>query len=68
MSKRARGIVLWVLSGFFAAALVGFPAFAQQPIVDKLVLADTIQPVRRESWSARLRRPTPMALRRCWWS
>src|SRR5580698_5143852 len=45
MSKRARGIVLWVLSGFFAAALVGFPAFAQQPIVDKLVLSDTIQPI-----------------------
>ncbi|MGA2167523.1 MAG: nodulation protein NfeD [Terracidiphilus sp.] len=48
MVERTRGFA--VLAGLFAAAFLGFlglgsPALPEQPLVEKLVLSDTIQPV-----------------------
>jgi membrane-bound serine protease (ClpP class) len=47
MMKRAcgLGVVVGLVAAFAGALGLGSPAFAQQPIVDKLVLSDTIQPV-----------------------
>jgi membrane-bound serine protease (ClpP class) len=48
MNKRAFALALGILAGFAAAGGVASPALAaasQQPLVDKLVLSDTIQPV-----------------------
>jgi len=47
MLQRVRGFAVrvgWVAAGFVCCALA-VPAFAQQPLVEKLVLSDTIQPV-----------------------
>jgi membrane-bound serine protease (ClpP class) len=47
MVKRAcgLGVVVGFVAAFAGALGLGSPAFAQQPVVDKLVLSDTIQPV-----------------------
>jgi membrane-bound serine protease (ClpP class) len=45
MRQNARGIAATIAVGLIAAAGLGSTAFAEQPLVDKLVLSDTIQPV-----------------------
>jgi membrane-bound serine protease (ClpP class) len=46
MLRRALGFTLPIAAGLFAAALAAVPGFAaQQPLVEKFVLDDTIQPV-----------------------
>ena len=45
MMKRAFGWAAAVLAGLTIVGGIGIPAFADQPLVDKLVLSDTIQPV-----------------------
>jgi membrane-bound serine protease (ClpP class) len=55
------------VGGFrFSPAATAVPA--QQPLVDKLVLSDTIQPVSAGELDRAIARPTPTARRRCWWS
>jgi len=68
MRQNARGIAATIAVGLIAAAGLGSTAFAEQPLVDKLVLSDTIQPVSAGQLDRPLRRPTRMAHRRCWWS
>jgi len=45
MMKRAFCWAAGVLAGLATVGGIGIPAFAEQPLVDKLVLSDTIQPV-----------------------
>jgi len=48
MVQRANGFAIWaglVVAAGLAASGWATPATAQQPLVDKLVLSDTIQPV-----------------------
>jgi len=45
MMKRALGWMAAVLAGLTIVGGVGIQAFADQPLVDKLILSDTIQPV-----------------------
>jgi membrane-bound serine protease (ClpP class) len=45
MRKIANGIATRIALGLVAAAGLAIPAAAQQPLVDKVVLSDTIQPV-----------------------
>jgi membrane-bound serine protease (ClpP class) len=45
MMKRAFGWAAAVLAGLTFVGGIGIPAFAEQPLVDKLILSDTIQPV-----------------------
>jgi len=45
MTKRAWGWAAGILAGLAVVGSLGLPVGAQQPFVDKLVLADTIQPV-----------------------
>ena len=53
---------LWIVLGL----VFGLHAFGQQAFVDKLVLADTIQPVSSDELTRAHRRvPTPMVRMRC---
>jgi membrane-bound serine protease (ClpP class) len=45
MIKRTFHWTVGVLAGLTIVGGIGIPAFAEQPLVDKLVLSDTIQPV-----------------------
>ena len=70
MVNRAGGIAVGiaaasVVAAFFGAFGAGVAAFAQQPLVEKFVLSDTIQPVSAGELDRPLRGPAPKALRRC---
>jgi membrane-bound serine protease (ClpP class) len=45
MIKRAWGGAVVVVAAFVAVGVLGISVHAQQPLVDKLILSDTIQPV-----------------------
>jgi len=63
MMQRVQEIA--VLSGLLTVFGLSAPAHTQQPLVDKMILADTIQPVTEGELNRAIAAPTPTAQASC---